>query len=557
MATPAIMKNVLFLLGFLFPIVVSAQAPLSWGIAEQGHGNGYDDASSVTFDTDGNLYATGYFASDSITFGTFTLQNSGQSDAYVVKFDMFLTPIWAAAIGGSAEEYGLGITCDSSNNIIVVGNYASPSISLGSFTLNNSAASTPDMFIARMDVNGNFIWARSEGGSNWDNCAAVDMNTANGDVYVAAAYYLDTMIIGSDTLLNRGGYDLVLMKFDINGNYLWSRNAGGNYNDLANAVAYDKNNNCVVISGGFASDSLKFPTDTLLNPAMALPETFVVKYDVNGNCIWAERSGAGDNDHSVGVDIGSNGNIYVGGHYHSPFFVFANDTLFNQGQGDVYLLVYDVNGVPLWSKSAGGLEQDFGYNVFVDGLDNIYYAGMFSSITIDFGTYQHNNPNINENMFMTVYDQNGNETGSISGGGLGTDYINSVVANPGGIYVVGGFGTPGMTMGLSTLTNTDASGNTFDMFIATTSIPLGEDNIENENEIKVYPNPSSGIFNFVSAYDGEVVVKVYNSVGKEIISRAENNGKNFSVELTNEAAGIYFVVVQSPEGTQQIRLGKE
>lgn len=512
------MKNLFTLAAFLLSIASFAQAPLNWGIATQGQGEFYDDASSVTFDNQGNLYVTGYFSSDSIAFGSITLQNSGMSDVYIVKFDQLLNPIWAISFGGSAEEYGMGITCDSSNRIIVVGHYASASIVLGNDTLVNQAASTPDMFVARMDVNGNFIWARSEGGSNWDNCAAVDMNTSNGDIYVAAAYYLDTMLIGGDTLLNRGGYDLVLMKFDINGNYLWARDAGGNYNDLANAVAYDKYNNCVVVSGGFASDSLKFPTDTLLNPAMALPETFVVKYDVNGNCIWAERSGAGDNDHSVGIDIGSNGNIYVGGHFHSTFFVFANDTLTNQGQGDIYLLVYDVNGTPLWSKAAGGLEQDFGYSVFVDELDNIYYAGMFMSTTIDFGTYSHSNGNINENMFMTVYDANGNETGSISGGGLGSDFIASVVANTNSIYVVGGFGTPSMTMGSNTLTNTDPSGNTFDMFIATTSIPLNTNNVTSTNEITVYPNPSNGIFTFNSDLDGEAVVKVYNSLGEEIIS---------------------------------------
>jgi hypothetical protein len=551
------MNKLFTLSAFLLSLVSFAQAPLNWGIAAQGNGNGYDDASSVTFDTQGNLYATGYFSSDSITFGTITLQNSGQSDAYVVKFDQLLNPLWAISFGGSAEEYGMGITCDSSDRIIIVGHYASASIVLGNDTLVNQSASTPEMFIARMDVNGNFIWSRSEGGSNWDNCAAVDMNTANGDVYVAAAYYLDTMLIGGDTLLNRGGYDAVLMKFDINGNYLWSRNAGGNYNDLANAVAYDANANCVVISGGFASDSLKFPTDTLINPAMALPETFVVKYDANGNCLWARRSGAGDNDHSVGVDIGLNGNIYVGGHFHSPFFVFANDTLTNQGQGDIYLLVYDANGNPLWAKAAGGLEQDFGYNVYVDGLDNIYYAGMFMSTSIDFGTYSHNNGNINENMFMTVYNASGNETGSISGGGLGSDYITSVVANPNGIYCVGGFGTPVMSMGSTTLTNTDSSGNTFDMFIATTSIPLNTNNIMSSNEITVYPNPGNGIFNFSSDFEGEVIVKVCNSLGEEIISRSENNAKNFSVDLTGEAAGIYFVIVQDGNQSQQIKLIKK
>lgn len=531
-----------FLTGMLFALSVSAQAPLQWGLAAQGQGDFYDDASSVTFDSQNNLYVTGYFASDSIVFGNITLHSAGVADAYVVKYDPQLNPLWAISIGGSSDDYGLGITCDSSDRIIVIGNFSSASITLGNTTLVNRGVNTPDMFIARMDANGNFIWARGEGGGNYDNCAGVDMNTLNGDVYVSAAYYLDTMFIGNDTLMNHGGYDMVLMKFDINGNYLWARNSGGNFNDLANAVAFDANG-YVITSGGFASDSMKFPTDTLINPVMGLPETFVVKYDPNGNCIWAKRAGAGDNDHSVAVDVDQNGNIYLGGHYHSGSFVFGNDTLVNQGQGDVYLLVYDANGNELWAKSAGGSEQDFGYGVFVDATGKIYYCGMFQSITIDFGPYTLNNSNLNDNMFLLTYDAAGNELGSLTGGGLGADYISSMVVNPNGIYAVGGFGTPSMTLGTSTLTNTDPTGNTSDNFIATTAIPLLAQTDSYESYYQVFPNPGNGIFNFTSSIEGSAEVKIYNSLGQEVAAQQEISAQQFSIDLSNLSDGNYLVQV--------------
>lgn len=533
------------LVGFLFAISVSAQTPLQWGIAAQGQGDFYDDAASVTFDSQNNLYVTGYFASDSITFGNITLQNAGASDAYVVKYDAQLNPLWAVAIGGSSDEYGLGITSDSSDNIIVVGNFSSASIVLGITTLNNRGTNTPDMFIARLDANGNFIWARSEGCTNYDNCAGVDMNTVSGDIYVSAAYYLDTMFIGNDTLPNRGGYDMVLMKFDINGNYLWSRGAGGNFNDLANAVAFDANG-FVITTGGFASDSMVFPTDVLINPVSGLPETWVVKYDVNGTCIWAERAGAGDNDHSVAVDVDQNGTIYLGGHYHSGSFVFGNDTLVNQGQGDVYLLVYDANGNELWAKAAGGIEQDFGYGVYVDAAGTIYFTGMFQSISIDFGPYTLNNSNINDDMFLMVYDAAGNETGSLSGGGLGMDYINSVVANPNGIYAVGSFGTPSLTLGTTTLTNTDPSGNTTDMFIATTAIPLNVVQTQNQNQLSVYPNPGSGSFAFSSA---EIIMTIiiYNAMGEVVCREANLNTHLVTMDISGEVQGIYFYTIQTAD----------
>lgn len=523
-------------------VTIHAQNTLQWGSAEQGHGDFYDDAASVTFDSQKNVYMTGYFASDSISFGSVVLHSNGVADAYVVKFDPYLQVQWAVSFGGSAEEYGLGISADSSDRIVVVGNFSSASMTLGSTTIMNRGVSTPDMFIAQLDANGNFLWARSEGGGNYDNCAGVDLNTANGDVYVSAAYYLDTMFIGNDTLLNRGGYDMVLMKFDANGNYLWARDAGGNFNDLANAVAFDVNG-YVITSGGFASDSLTFPTDTLMNPVAALPETFVVKYDVNGNCIWAERAGAGDNDHSVAIDADVNGQLYVGGHYHSGSFVFGNDTLVNQGQGDVYLLSYDANGNQLWGKAAGGIEQDFGYGVYVDANGKIYSCGMFQSLSIDFGPYTFNNPNINDNMFVVMYDAAGNEIDSLSGGGLGMDYIGSIAVSTAGLYAVGAFGTPNLVMGTSMLVNTDPSGNTTDAFIATTAIPLNTIAADEKNPVRVFPNPGNGQFNFTTNIDASVQVKVFDAMGREIISLQEPNAKQFSIDLSGEAEGHYFVQI--------------
>lgn len=551
------MKN-FFITSFacLFSIAVSAQVPLAFGIATQGFGNSWDDAYSVTFDTQHNVYVTGYFSSDSIRFGTYTLHNNGGADLYIVKYDAALNVQWAISAGGTGDEYGMGISCDSSDRLVVVGNFSSSTLALGSHVIANRATFTPDMFIARFDVNGNFLWARSEGTTNWDNCAGVDMNTLTGDIYVGAAYYLTPMIIGTDTFPNRGGYDMVVMKFDRDGNYQWARHAGGNYNDLANAVAFDRAG-YVIASGGFASDTLRFPTDALVNPAMGLPETFVVKYDEAGNCIWARRSGAGDNDHSVAVDVGSNGNIYVGGHYHSTGFAFGNDVLINQGQGDVYLLVYDGNGNPLWAKSAGGPEQDFGYNVYVDALDNIYYAGMFTSLSITFGPYTHSNSNINEDMFLTVYDAAGNETGSLSAGGLGMDYINSVVANSSGIYMAGSFGTPVLTLGISTLVNTDPSGNTADPFIAGSSIPLHTATALSPLQLHVAPNPSTGIFNFTCVSTETATLKIYNATGEEIASRTANNTGNFSVDLTAQPSGIYFAVIASGENRGVLKVIKE
>lgn len=531
---------------------ISAQtSPLAWGMATQGNGTQFEDANSVTYDSQNNIYVTGYFTSDTLTFGNDTLFNNGGADMYIAKFDAILNIQWAVKVGGAGYEYGLGITCDSSDNLVVVGNFDSPYIVMGADTLRNHGSSTPDMFIARFDVNGNFIWARNEGGGNWDYCNAVDMNPLNGDIYVGGAYYLDTMIIENDTFMNRGGYDMILMKFDLNGNYVWAREAGGNFNDLGNGVAWDAAGS-VYVSGGFASDSLPFPNATLINAFGSMPDIFTAKYDAAGNFIWSRRAGDVDNDHSVSIDVDAFGQVYVAGHFHSLSFVVASDTLMNMGMGDVFLISYDANGNELWARAAGGMDQDFGYHVWIDNAGRCYYSGMFISDSITFGNTTFVNVAAGtEDMFMIMYDAMGNVVNGITGGGTGVDYINSLVSNTAGIYMVGAFGSPVLNLGPATLTNTDTSGTTYDMFVGVSSISLMITPSANESQLfNVFPSPGEGLITISSSSCKSAEVRIYNATGQLIRSVSLANG-TCAIDLTNEAPGIYHYAVDADDDVRQ------
>ncbi len=544
------------LLCLVFSIGLQAQIPLNLGGGTQGFGTGWDDASSITYDTQENIYVTGYFSSDSIRFGNIILYNQGAADMYIVKYDLGLAVQWAISVGGSGNEYGMGITADSSSNLVVVGNFESSSIVMGNDTLTNLSAGTPDMFIARIDVNGNFLWARREGTTNWDNCSSVDMNPWNGDIYVAGSYYLDDMMIGTDTFPNRGGYDMILMKFDLVGNYIWARDAGGNFNDLGNGVCYD-NNGYAYVSGGFASDTLNFPGDTLINPMMGMPDIFVVKYDQSGNYLWSRRAGSIDNDHSVSVDTDGS-QVYVVGHYHSSSFTFGSDTLVNQGMGDVFILAYDSNGNPMWAKGAGGADHDFGYHVWVDNGSRIYFSGMFMSSSITFGTFTHNNMMTGmEDLYLTMYDAFGFASGSLSGGGMGADYLSSLISNIAGIYMVGGFTSITMWNGAGGFTNTDATGNTGDPMVLMSSIPLAVSSTAVENNFSVYPNPGNGMFSFSSTEIGVVNVVVYNTLGEAVIMASNQNAKYFNIDLADQPNGIYYVQMNSGDAVSTVKVVKQ
>jgi hypothetical protein len=98
-------------------------------------GTGNDDARTVSTDSSGNIIVTGsypsplnIFAADGTTV-SFTLSNAGSNDAFLVKYDSSGTLLWARRIAGTGNDIANSVSTDSSQNIVVTGNYGSTSLS--------------------------------------------------------------------------------------------------------------------------------------------------------------------------------------------------------------------------------------------------------------------------------------------------------------------------------------------------------------------------------------------------------------------------------------------
>lgn len=535
------MKRLLLcLIVFTSALQLKAQTSPQWAWGRQGQGSWYDDAFSVSTDGAGNVYSVGYYASDTMIIGSDTMMNAGSTDFFIVKYDEFGSPQWTMNAGGSGEEYGNGVFCDPAGFVMVVGTYSSATITFGAYTLINNGAGTPDVFIVRFAPNGNVVWAESIGGMDWDYVGGV-YTDANYNTYVTGAYYNSTMIFGTDTFPNRGSYDFFLVKMDPNGNPVWGRSAGGNHNDLGNAITMDDAGQ-IYVSGGFASDTLAYPSDTLINAFGSQPDIFTVRYDYNGNCNWARREGSVANDHAVAITWDQTDGLYVAGHYHSASIVIGNDTLMNMGMGDPFIIKYDTAGTVQWAKGFGGTDNDFGFCLASFYGGPVLFGGMFQSAIMMVGSNTVMNANSSggiEDMFIVQYDALGNEMYILRDGGLGSDYINSMAIGPAyQIYIAGSFGSPTMTCYNDVLTNSDTAGSS-EALIGRMDYPLSIDATQQSSSVAVYPNPGNGVFNFASAENIESIM-IYNSLG-EIISEVQNvHSKFYSADISNESNGMYF-----------------
>ncbi len=341
---------------------------------------------------------------------------------------------WVKSAGGMYDDYGQRIAINTNGNIFITGYFASLSITFGSITLYNDTDEY-DVFIAKYDTNGNVLWAKSAGGTSLDYVYDIATD-ASGNVYITGTFWSPTITFGLTTLSNAGRCDIFIAKYDANGNVLWAKSIGGADYDEGCSIATDGSGN-VYVTGYFCSPSITFDPYTLTNAGGV--NIFIVKYDANGNVLWAKSAGGPGYDKANGIATDPKGNVYITGGFESQFISFGSITLTNSGDGDIFIAKYDANGNVLWAKSAGGPGYDKANGIATDPKGNVYITGSFISPSITFGSTTLYNVG-REDIFIAKYDANGNLLWAKSAGGEFVDWGSDVAIDPSGnVYVVGAF----------------------------------------------------------------------------------------------------------------------
>ena len=144
------------------------------------------------------------------------------------------------------------------------------------------------------------------------------------------------------------------------------------------------------MTGFFKSPSISFGSYTLINQAMNNGDVFLVKYNKDGDIVWAQRAGGSDDDVGQSVAVDSSGNVYLAGYFLSQYIVFGTDTLRNLNYPaytcDIFLGKFDSDGNVIWAKCEGGMKWDIPYFVAIDRWGNVCVTGSFNSPEVSFGS---------------------------------------------------------------------------------------------------------------------------------------------------------------------------
>ncbi len=212
--------------------------------------------------------------------------------------------------------------------------------------------------------------------------------------------------------------------------HAWSKGFGGTNTDWPADVAVDGSGN-IFLTGRF-QNSINFGGATLSGKGKH--DVFVASFTPAGKHRWSRSFGTADTDYGWSVATDSSGNVYLSGQ-------FLGTTNFGGGAvtskwSDCFVASFDSNGKYRWAKHFGGSQHDSGYAVAVDGANNIYLTGYYTSLA-GFGAA--NLPNAkNQSPYVASFDSTGKHRWSkgfpAAIHGVGVDLA---ADNAGRIYVTG------------------------------------------------------------------------------------------------------------------------
>ena len=450
-----------------------AQAP-AWAWVKTAAGSSNDEALACTTDASGNVYVVGDFLSDSITFGSFKLKNSssGFRDLFIVKYDAWGDVLWAKSEGGKDDEKAYSVITDASGNVYVAGCYRSDSIVFGSDTLinsstmSNSGLSLDDMFLLKFNSSGTEIWAKTAGGSYWDDIYSVTADVF-GHIYLAGYFESESIKMGAITKTNsttcHGYGDMLIAKYDTTGNILWVKSMGGDRDDMPNSISTDASGN-IYLTGYYRSSSITFGTYTLTNVSSGnnIYDMFLVKFDPDGIALWAQNIGGSRNDYAYSLNVDNSGNVYMAGSFNSPTMMIGSIVLNHVNNNDVFFAKFNSAGICLWAKSVGGNGDDIAYSVSTDASGNAYLAGTFNSFGIIFDEDTLYNTGAYD-IFLVKYNSAGIVEWAKSAGGSNLDEAWYIASDAyGNLYLAGDFSS--LKSGFDSTHIANSGG--FDMFLA-------------------------------------------------------------------------------------------
>jgi len=220
----------------------------------------------------------------------------------------------------------------------------------------------------------------------------------------------------------------------------WVKGFGHKEGDVVVAGVVTDSEHNAIITGNFSAAQLELSeTVTLRNNGTT--DVFLVKYNSNGEIIWATSFGGMNEDQSSDIFVDGENNLYITGNFRSASFSVGSTTISSTWPDNVYVAKFNPGGTLEWLKHSTRVTQwAFSRGVYCDKGLNVYFTGYTSSKEISFGNINLQLNTMNNKGYYCKLDKDGNfEQAGLIGDLEDTRYVlNDITADGvGNIYLAG------------------------------------------------------------------------------------------------------------------------
>ncbi len=409
---------------------------------------------------------------------------NGNKDAYLAKHDFNGNLIWVVNIGSVSNDEAHSVSYANDGNIYLTGYCEGTTIfnSLASadFTL-NAIAGNKDVFVASYTSNGKVRWAKQGGGTGNDEGQSV-VSIKNA-VFVMGIYN-NNASFGSFLTTNLFGIKqhYFICSYDLSGNEQWLTQAQSNTDDgIGNPFIYSHSkivcsNDTLFVIGEDGGNNMSFINangstfSTVLGNSGSSGSIFYSAMSLTGNWLWCQQILAAGDKPQLGFGITADcAGVYISGSTH-PNAPFPSGFQITSADHDLPFIARCSRGTGLdtWVKSwsANVAHESVITNIYADGHGYIYLGGNYRSNNFfapdaNFGLAN------GTDMFVAKFETSGLFKWAQPIKGLGNNYINDFKISENKITLCGQFESNVSFPGLSTL-SIDLSEN---IYLAQGSLP--------------------------------------------------------------------------------------
>ena len=443
---------------------------LAWEWAHKAGGSSGDDQSNAIAVDSNGDVYVTGAFEQTATFGSITLTSAGNDDIFVAKMNSTGHWLWAVQAGGASNDEGTDIAIDSTGNVFITGKFQNTA-QFGSDSMTAGPTTNDDFFIAKIDTWGNWQWVEGVDCDNNGRCYGTSVAVDSaGYAYVTGSFTRD-VDFGTTTLAWAGVEDIFVAKIDTWGSWQWATMAGGAQGyDVAYSIDIGPNGNAFI--AGYFQFTSDFGSDSIT--ADGGSDVFIAKISQQGDWTWVEAAGGSSSSEAYAISVDSQGGVFVAGGFYSGI-TFGNISYSSGGFTNSFIAkaIDQGNSVAWdWAVTMSSSSSNSAEDMAFDSNGDLVITGWFRG-TASFGNTAMTSSG-NQDIYVTKILANGNLAWAQKAGS-GSDDVGLGIGmdSQGNLYTTGYFVQNTISFGSVDI----ATSGGFDSFIAKMSNDYDQDTI--------------------------------------------------------------------------------